>query len=91
MITITTSNNSISVVGHATTQVCSAVSCLMQTLDLILKKYGIEHYFFCESGNTQISCKSNNNIVNIAFDFVGTGLKDIAISYPSQLQINQNN
>lgn len=91
MITASISDSSISIVGHASQQVCSAVSCLTQTLDLILKKYGIEHYFFCESGNTQISCKSNNNIVNIAFDFVGTGLKDIAISYPSQLQTNQNN
>lgn len=87
MITATIAGNKISITGHATTQVCSAVSCLTQTLDLILMKYDIEHYFFCESGNTQISCKSNNDIVNIAFDFVGTGLKDIAISYPSQLQI----
>lgn len=87
MITAMITGNKISITGHATTQVCSAVSCLTQTLDLMLTKYDIEHYFFCEIGNTQISCKSNNNIVNIAFDFVDTGLKDIAISYPSQLQI----
>lgn len=79
--------NKISITGHATTQVCSAVSCLTQTLDLMLTKYNIEHEFYCKSGNTQISYKSNNNIVNLAFDFVVTGLKDIAVSYPSQLQI----
>lgn len=87
MITIIIADGKISTTGHAETIVCSAVSCLTQTLDLILTKYGIEHEFYCESGNTQISCKSDNDVVNIAFDFVATGLKDIAISYPNQLEI----
>ena len=87
MITATISNDSISIVGHASTQVCSAASCLTQTLDLCLTKHNIEHDFVRESGHTKISCKSNNDIVNIAFDFVSTGIKDIAESYPNELHL----
>lgn len=90
MITTTTSNDSISVVGHASTQVCSAVSCLTQTLDLCLTKYDIKHDFVCESGNTKISCNClSDDITGLLFDFAIVGLQDIAKSYPNELTITQ--
>lgn len=87
MITASISDSSISIVGHASQQVCSAVSCLTQTLDLMLSKYNIEHEFYCQSGNTKIYYNSNNCIANIAFDFTVTGLKDVAESYPNELHL----
>lgn len=88
MITITTPNDSISVVGHASQQVCSAVSCLTQTLDLCLTKHNIKHDFVCESGNTKIYCNYlTDDIARLLFDFVVTGLQDIAKSYPNELTI----
>lgn len=90
MITASISGSSISMVGHASTQVCSAVSCLTQTLDLHLTKHNIKHDFVCESGNTKISCNYlTDDIAGLLFDFVIVGLQDIAKSYPNELTIIQ--
>lgn len=89
-MTITLTPHQILVEGHSSTKVCSAVSCLTQTLHQVLLNNHIEHYFEMTNGYTNIQCDINIEIVNRYFDFVVTGLLDMAKSYPKDITIASN-
>ena len=80
-------NRLLEIKGHAETRVCSAVSCLFQTLILYLKNLNLTFDYKIVSGDSYIKINTFNTNVIVAFDMIVLGLKDIEKDYSKELKI----
>ena len=96
MITITQTDSSITIEGHANYAehgkdiVCAAVSILAQTLiQTIVKKTDEKIKYVIQSGYIEIECERKLKETYLLFDAFFIGCQMLAANYPNNVKINR--